>query len=519
MVIVSEELELKYDVDEDLVLPSLLAAVQDGGGAAAGLREVDAGEHQLEAVYFDTEDLRLAAAKTTLRRRSGGTDAGWHLKVPGPDGAREERHVPLGRAVRTVPIALRRMVEHLTAGAPLVPVAQLRTRRTLRHLLDGADHLLLEMADDHVEGRRLLPPQEPGQASTPLTWREVEVEVKGGDRALLGAADAGLRAAGLELSVSSSKVGRVLAGAAPAPSPRVRVVRNRPELSVRAAAGEVVLAHLAEQVDRLLDEDPRVRADEPDSVHRMRVATRRLRSALTTFSSLFSAPTRPLRTELKWLAGELGAARDAEVLRDRLAAAAAELDGPPVAEEVAQHLQGTYRTAHDAVLQSLSSARYERLLDALEALLAEPGFTHRGGRRAGKVLPRRVARTHRRLADLVERAEEAGGDERDALLHEARKAAKRVRYAAEAVTSVFGKDAERLARAATGLQEVLGEHQDSVVTRERLRDLVGGDVSPAVAFACGRLFEREQVHAAASADDVADAWAAVQAGKVRRWLR
>jgi len=552
VVTVHEELELKYDVAGEAELPGLLSALRTGGAAAAAvgapadLREGDAGDHQLEAVYFDTADLRLAAAKVTLRRRSGGTDEGWHLKLPGTDGARREHRVPLGRAVRTVPVALRRLVEDVTAGATLLPVARLSTRRSLQHLLDATGRVLLERADDRVEGQRLLP-SPTGEPSAPLTWREVEVEVVEGDRALLEAVDAGLRAAGVRPSASSSKVSRVLTGT-PAPAqpgatgagaptgpgepsaptrPRWSAAGGRLRLSERSSAGDVVLAHLGEQVDQVLDQDPQVRADVPDSVHRMRVATRRLRSALTTFSPLFAASTRPLRGELKWLAGELGAARDAEVLRERLAGAVAGLDAPhadddasPVAQEVTRQLAGAYRSAHDELLQALSSERYERLLDDLQGLLDAPGLAKRAGRRAGKVLPRRVARTHRDLAELVQRAADAGrGEERDLLLHEARKAAKRVRYAAEAVTSVFGKDARRFARAVTQLQEVLGEHQDSVVTRERLRDLAAGDVSPALAFAYGRLFEQEQVRAAAGEEDVAAAWEAVQAERLHRWLR
>jgi len=555
VVTVHEELELKYDVTAEAELPGLLAGLRTGGvGAAAvddpdGLREGDGGDHELEAVYFDTADLRLAGAKVTLRRRSGGTDEGWHLKLPGTDGARREHRVPLGRAVRTVPVALRRLVEDVTVGAALVPVARLSTRRSLQHLLDATGRVLLERADDRVEGQRLLPGQD-GEPSAPLTWREVEVEVVEGDRALLEAVDAGLRAAGVRPSASSSKVSRVLTGTptpseavseaepasepAPEPAPPAALARprwsaagGRLELSERSSAGDVVLAHLGEQVDQVLDQDPQVRADVPDSVHRMRVATRRLRSALTTFSPLFAASTRPLRGELKWLAGELGAARDAEVLRERLTGAVARLDAAPadagaspVAQEVTRQLEGAYRAAHDELLQALSSERYERLLDDLQGLLDAPGLAGRAGRRAGKVLPRRVARTHRDLAGLVQRAAAAGrGEERDLLLHEARKAAKRVRYAAEAVTSVFGKDAKRFARAVTQLQEVLGEHQDSVVTRERLRDLAAGDVSPALAFAYGRLFEQEQVRAAAGEEAVADAWEAVQAKRLHRWLR
>ena len=589
MVTVHEELELKYDLPAQAQAPSLLAALHAGreaadalpGGGVDTLSEGDGGEHHLQAVYFDTRDLALAAARVTLRRRSGGEDEGWHLKLPGAGGARQENRVPLGRAVRTVPAPLRRLVEELTGGRPLVPVAQVDTLRRVRHLLDPTGRVLLELADDRVEARRLLPLEGAGEAALPpLSWREVEVEVVEGDPALLHAVDAGLLRSGLQRSASASKLARVLdppaapddpqpearsearpdpqpersapeAPAAEAPPARARPVVDdaavasaaaqvrRLGLTATSSAGEVVLAHLAEQVEQVLHQQPRVRADAPDGVHKMRVATRRLRSALTTFQPLFADSTRPLRTELKWLAAELGAARDAEVLRERLVEAVTALDedgadsgadgggdalstgGSDTATVVSRQLDAAYRDAHDTVLAELTSERYERLLDSLQALLQEPGFTPRAGRKAAKVLPRRVARTYDDLEGLVQRAQAADpGPHRDELLHEARKAAKQVRYAAESIASVFGRDATRFARAVTALQEVLGEHQDSVVTRQRLRRLATGeDVTPAVAFAYGRLYAREEAHAAAGEQDVSDAWNALRAKRLHRWLR
>ncbi len=135
------------------------------------------------------------------------------------------------------------------------------------------------------------------------------------------------------------------------------------------------------------------------------------------------------------------------------------------------------------------------------------------------MLPKRVLKSFGSLADLVRRAQHVdAGTERDELLHEARKAAKQTRYAAEAVVVVFGKDAKRFAKAVTELQEVLGEHQDSVVTRQRLTDLAS-TARPEVAFAYGRLFEQEEAHAAATEAEVEEVWAAARAKRLHRWLR
>ncbi|MEZ0166525.1 CHAD domain-containing protein [Kineococcus sp. LSe6-4] len=552
---VHEEVEVKYDLAPDAEAPTLGALLGDLPGAdERGYREGDPVEHELEAVYFDTRDLRLSAARTTLRRRTGGHDAGWHLKTPWREGARQERHLPLGRAVKTVPAPLRRLVADVTGDQTLVPVARITTHRTVRTLVDAAGTALVELADDRVRAQRLAGGSV-GQDEQ--EWREVELELLDGDRELFDAVDAHLRAAGLVVAETGSKVARVLAGApaprtddAPAagadaprpdaPRPADRVLTpaapRRTDLGPGSRAGDVLVAHLAEQVQRVLDQDPLVRADAPDSVHAMRVATRRLRSALKTYGPLLATSTKPVRAELRRLAAELGEARDAEVLRDRLVRSVASLDADHhdhsadhadqhgaapdgVPQRVREQLEGDYRTAHDRVLAELDSERHQSLLDALQDLVERPEFSARGRRKAAKVLPKRVAKTFGALADLVQQAQDTGpGPARDELLHEARKAAKQTRYAAEAVVVVFGKDAKRFAKAVTELQEVLGEHQDSVVTRQRLRDLAA-TAHPEVAFAYGRLFAQEEVHAAATEADVEEVWAAARAKRLHRWLR
>ncbi|MFB9377843.1 CHAD domain-containing protein [Kineococcus gynurae] len=625
------EIEVKYDLAPGAELPTLADLLADLPEAGSrGYREGDLGVHDLEATYFDTEDLRLAGARTTLRRRTGGDDAGWHLKTPGDEGARIERRVPLGRAVKTVPVALRREVEGLDENARLVPVARISTRRRVHTLLDAAGTRLLELCDDTVRAERLLPAGSGGRtesaaetaavgavggaavgaagASLPGavvgatlgaaagatvgavrgdddgsdTWREVELELLDGDRDLFDAVDARLRAAGLTVAGTSSKLQRVLSGASPAPAapteaeagssattPAPAMISTedapvdvddrgdgpsrgpaadrtlspaappRKKLGARSPAGDVLVVHLAEQVQQILDQDPGVRADADDSVHKMRVATRRLRSALRTFGPLLEGSTKPLREELKWLAAELGEARDAEVLRNRLVVSVAALDeasdGTPdatpderaespeaadgVPQRVHRQLEGRYRVAHDRVLEVLDSERYQSLLDRLQELVERPDLSSKGRRRAEKVLPRRVRKAYTALAELVAAAEATGpGHDRDELLHEARKQAKQVRYAAEAVTAVFGKDAKTFAKAVTAVQEVLGEHQDSVVTREQLRELAAG-APPEVAFAYGRLHAHEELHAAAAESDFEESWDALQAKRLHRWLR
>ena len=198
------ETERKYDVDAGFVLPDLAGA---GGSASMAPPDVQL----LEATYFDTDDLRLIAAHITLRRRTGGDDAGWHIKLPVGGDTRREVHFPLGPPDLVVPGQITAEVARWSGGAPLRPVARLETRRTVRRLVSDSGEVLAEVADDQVTGSRP-DPADPETWRVQDTWREVEVELKSGTPDLLAAAAAGLAAAGATPSRSASKLARVLYG-------------------------------------------------------------------------------------------------------------------------------------------------------------------------------------------------------------------------------------------------------------------------------------------------------------------
>jgi CHAD domain-containing protein len=457
------EIEDKYDVDESTQLPSL-----DG---LPGVATVEAPvEHELEATYFDTPELTLARARITLRRRTGGHDEGWHLKLQ-HEGSRLEIGAPLGRSTRTPPKGLRDTVRGWTRDLPLAPVVSLSTRRTATRLLDAEGRLLAEVADDRVSATAHVPDGEAQQP--PQGWREWEVELgEAGDAALLEAAAKLLRRAGATTSESASKLSRALGDRLP--SPVVATVGRK------SSAAEVVSARLREQLQALRDLDPLVRQDVEDSVHRMRVAVRRLRGALASYRPLLDRElTEPLRGELQWLAGSLGAARDAEVLHDelrsRLADEPAQLVRPEAARDLERQMRGRRQEARAAVLEALDSPRHRALVDGLEKASEAVPRGGRAGKRASTVLPARARREWKRA---VKRLEAADGteevDARDVALHEARKAVKRARYAAEPLVALVGKDARRFVAAAEDLQAVLGDHHDSVVARAELRRLADG---------------------------------------------
>ncbi|MHA7239168.1 CYTH and CHAD domain-containing protein [Arthrobacter sp. TMS1-12-1] len=478
------EIERKFDVDVDAAVPLL--------HDLPGIGRVDQPvEYRLEAEYFDTEDLRLAARRITLRRRTGGEDAGWHLKFPvGPD-ERHEHHEPLGGTPDSVPEALLDLIRVRIRDTALVPVARLTTRRMVHRLRGEEGGVMADLMDDHVEARALRP--EPAS----LQWREWEIELVDGTRDLLDAAQDRVLEAGARPAAHGSKLVRTL-GSRPRTGPD-----EPPAPTSDGPAGDVLLACLHEQLDVLEQEDPRVRLDAPDAVHRMRVATRRMRSVLATYRSLLEDAdgVRFLRDELKWLGAVLGKARDAEVmharLRGMLAAEPAELVLGPVERRVDVELGGSYREAHAGVLEALAGQRYFRLLDTLESLLAAPELTPRAAEPAGRVIPELLNRDIRRLRAAVHEARDhpAGVGDHPAL-HQARKDGKRLRYAAEAAAPLGRKKVTRLAEAALKIQKILGEHQDSVVTRDLLRRLgAAASRQGENGFTYGRLHALEQVAA------------------------
>lgn len=198
------ETEQKYDADADFALPKLGGRPELGGRRAADPRRI-----YLSATYFDTEDQRLMQHKVTLRRRVGGDDEGWHLKLPAGKDTRQELHAPLDEGnTGSAPARLTARVREVTAGEPLRPVAILDTERTVVTLAGPAGAALVEVADDLVTAVRF------GAAdSEPMRWREIEVEILSpGDEAtaLLDAVGTMLREAGARPSASGSKLARVL---------------------------------------------------------------------------------------------------------------------------------------------------------------------------------------------------------------------------------------------------------------------------------------------------------------------
>jgi inorganic triphosphatase YgiF len=199
------ETEQKYEAGADFALPDL-------SRLAGRTRSIGPRRYFLSATYFDTEELDLIRNRITLRRRVGGTDEGWHLKLPVRKDTRQEVRAPLGHSdtgsIEAIPARLAAQVEDITAGHPLRPIAILDTERTVVTLTGQAGEPLAEVADDRVTATRL---DRPG--AEPVIWREIEVEALtpgSGAQDLMEAAGQALRQAGARRSSSSSKLGRLL---------------------------------------------------------------------------------------------------------------------------------------------------------------------------------------------------------------------------------------------------------------------------------------------------------------------
>ena len=465
---VMTEQEDKFEVDTDWVPPQLAELLPDGG-------HLDQEVRKLHNTYFDTPGAGLRLFGVTLRRRVGGSETGWQLKVPS-GSARTE--LQSGSRAKKLPAALAQGVEGLRAGESLEPVAAMVTTRTAYRLLNADGELVLEVADDQVESGP------PDGESMLHSWREIEVELgPAGKKKDLKRARKLLQNAGASPSTSRTKLDRALG---PALDGQISAVEP-------GTVGELVAAYVAAQCDVLASNDVGIRTGTP-AVHKTRVAARRLRSTMRIFSDVFdAAAAEELDNELQWYAELLGQVRDRDILSSRLTHQIAELPKEQVRGQVERKIIETLAAQRQQAVNRLNrgmrTARYKHLVQLLRGWRAAPPFTEA----AAEDITAAIKYVEKAKQTADKRLRKAG-DEIEKL-HRARKAMKRARYAAELVEPADSQ-MKSIEREAEELQTILGEHQDATVSAAFLATISADRDGQVDGFTYGILLANELNRAA-----------------------
>jgi CHAD domain-containing protein len=261
---------------------------------------------------------------------------------------------------------------------------------------------------------------------------------------------------------------------------------------------DLIGRYISEQCTVIIDSEGQLRARE-DVVHTTRVAVRRLRSTIRVFADLFdSSQAEHLEEELVWWANLLGAVRDLDILMLRQAALLAELPAElilgPVSSTIQAELAVRRKQAADAITDALNSERYRKLIGLAHHWRSDAPFTAAADAAADRINPaitKAKNKARKRLSTAV--AARRAAEPSDELFHRARKASKRYRYAVEAAQPVWGSKADKIVLKRKDLQDLLGNHQDGIVSAAFLRELGGrlGIRSGQNGFTYGVLYARE----------------------------
>ncbi len=469
--------------------------------------------HKLSAVYFDTDDFALRKAGLVLRVR--GEDGGFVQTVKSINGPNVATRTEIKDSVPELSPDIgqigdkdvRRAIEKVTRKAELKPIFAVEMQRT-SVVLTPKRGTEIEAAFDVGEIKTV--GDRRGERA-PIAEFELEL-LKGDPIDLIGCARE--LTAGLPLVLSfESKAARGYALAedrADLPAVAARVT-----LAGGATADEAFGQVLAHCLSHLLGNWICVtRTREPEGIHQMRVAMRRMRSALTLFDGSFRLALRDLEAEVRWLAGVLGEARDLDVFQEDVFRPAAEAHGEDERLlELATVVRTRRRIAWHDVLEALESERFRKLvLDITAVTFSKPWLDHSlGGEDAVQpAVDFARGRLAHRYAQAMKRGQRIG--ELDAAeRHELRIRLKKLRYAVDFFASLYAKRRVKTYLKWLGeLQDVLGHMNDAAVARALVREILSehgeGAGAGAIGYAGGVVAGWHLGHARERAKKLAKRW-------------
>jgi triphosphatase len=463
-----------------------------------GLEAVAAPAKRLVDRYFDTPDWRLGRAGYVLRtrQRAGRFEATLKDLVVSTGGLRRRLEVTEGLHSADVaglgsegPVG--RRVHALVGDRVLRQVLEVRTRRqpyTLEVHGAGVGEVAL---DDTVIVA--------GEERHRIRLQRVEVEVLPAWVASLSPLverlrhDCGLQPA----TLSKFEAGLLGAGLV---IPRAAGLGST-DISPASSVADVAYAVLRKDAAAMLGNEPGTRlGEDPEPLHQMRVATRRMRAALKLFESVLPATAVRLNEELGWLAGVLGAVRDLDIQLERIDGWTENLGGVhrQALDELGDLLVSHHAAARRALLETLDSRRYERLVSSLTSML-DRGHSRRRPPPSSALdtLPNLIAARHHDVVKAVRRAHRSGVAED---FHRLRIRCKRLRYAIEFTGDLYGSDVKRYAKHVAGLQDALGLIQDAETAANRLQGIALGPegelLGRPTVFAMGMVAQRCSAEAA-----------------------
>ena len=475
------EIELKF-----------LCAPEDLGAVLAAAPAGDDESRELISVYFDTAGRDLQKAGVSLRGRESRGRRVQTLKR-GEGLSREDYEAPVEG--ETPDPELGPLKDLLPEGERLDPAFNVRvTRRQRTFRYQGAE---IELALDQGEVSG-------GGARAPIC--EVELELKSGSPQALFALARELGAAA-PLYVSFD--GKAARGQALTAGAALQARRGgRVALLARAPAAQAFQAVARDALGQIAANAAVLRAEpRAEAVHQLRVATRRLRSALTTFSGLLDpGGLATVKAELKWLARSLDEARDLDVFAERMASPAKALETPPPGlKALAAALNGARRRAWRDAAETASSARFRALMIDVTAWVETGDWLAAAGAQSTRAFARQALKA--RLRKVLKRGQSLREAD-DAARHRLRIEGKKLRYAAEAFASLYpGKAMARLIGRVKALQEALGELNDLAVAGPLLAGL---SLKPETAFAAGALVGLRMAEKPVLIDDAAKAFRRVK---------